>query len=460
MCERGFYNIKSVSNLGSKYAFVPCGECPSCRNIKRQSWAFRLRVEAETLVKQGWTVGFMTFTYNDKNVPRIPYHFVKRDFRREYSQYKMPMCFSRDDINGLIKYVRNWMYRERKIAHDLKLRFLISSEFGDTTKRPHYHGLFIIPPNIKAVDFYNKLKEFWTKKGFIIPAEFEGGYDDNHVYHKPFVVDCVSKACVYASKYVCKDLAFYDVFNKEHFKKYVEKDGIEYKLTDWLPFHSQSKSLGISFLNQLTDSQKIDYFVNGVSFLGDDRLRHLPVYLKNKLIFSNYYVVDSMGQRFCRRIASKFFDDNYKQIFAEKKRLVSEKLRQWLAQNPKVEIGNKILSCQEFFKQLNVTPDNLSAQYIAYYGVSPEFCYVMPLDRFWYERYQYVTDGVEIVDELVKQLQNEPWRYLTIDPLFKRKMETFFTLFQQMDNERLKKIDFEQIKDERLISGIRDFYYQ
>ena len=58
MCEKGFFSIKSVSNLSSKYAFVPCGQCPSCRNVKRNSWVFRLRVEFEELVKKGWQVGF------------------------------------------------------------------------------------------------------------------------------------------------------------------------------------------------------------------------------------------------------------------------------------------------------------------------------------------------------------------------------------------------------------------
>ena len=281
MCEKGFFSIKSVSNFSSKYAFVPCGSCPSCRNVKRNSWVFRLRVEFEELVKKGWQVGFMTFTYNEEHVPRIPYKFVKKTCRDKYSRFKMPMCFNRAHVNGLIKYVRNWLYRDLGVAHDDKLRFLVASEFGEETARPHYHGIFCFPPRVDALQFYKKLEEYWTQFGFIIPAEFFGGYDKKGRIHKPFVVDCVSKACKYTAKYVCKDLAFYDKVNREYFKNYNGDDSD--KLSDYLPFHSQSKSLGIAFLNSLTDAQKLDYFINGVSFLGDDKLRHMPIYFKNNL---------------------------------------------------------------------------------------------------------------------------------------------------------------------------------
>lgn len=457
MCEKGFFNIKSVSNLSSKYAFVPCGECPSCRNVKRNSWVFRLRVEFEELVKKGWQVGFMTFTYNEKNVPRIPYKFVKKTCRDKYSCFKMPMCFNRAHVNGLIKCIRNWLYRDLGVAHDDKLRFLVASEFGEETARPHYHGIFCFPPRVDAFQFYKKLEEYWTQFGFIIPAEFLGGYDKKGHYHKPFMVDCVSKACKYTAKYVCKDLAFYDKVNREHFKNYNGDD--KDKLSDYLPFHSQSKSLGIAFLNSLTDAQKLDYFINGVSFLGDDKLRYMPVYLKNKLMFANYYVVDSTGRRLCRRIASYFFEKYYHEIFNEKVRLVKDKVNRWLTENKSFVLDGKEQSTQQLFTWLDCTVENISAQYVAYYGLNPAYCYIMPLDKFWFERYRYVTDGNEIKDDLIEQVISEPWKYLTIDSQNKERMELFFTLLQIADNEQSKIIDVVGIGDERLTSRLRDLYY-
>lgn len=457
MCEKGFFSIKSVSNLSSKYAFVPCGSCPSCRNVKRNSWVFRLRVEFEELVKKGWQVGFMTFTYNEKYVPRIPYKFVKKTCRDKYSRFKMPMCFNRAHVNGMIKYVRNWLYRDLGVAHDDKLRFLVASEFGEETARPHYHGIFCFPPRVDALQFYKKLEEYWTQFGFIIPAEFLGGYDKKGHYHKPFVVDCVSKACKYTAKYVCKDLAFYDKVNREHFKNYNGDD--KDKLSDYLPFHSQSKSLGIAFLNSLTDAQKLDYFMNGVSFLGDDKLRHMPIYLKNKLLFANYYVVDGTGRRLCRRIATHFFEKYYHEIFSEKVRLVKDKVNRWLTENKTFECKDRKISAQEMFLRLGCTVEDASARYIAYYGISSEYCYYMPLDRFWFERYRYVTDGVEVIDSIIEQNLQEPWTYITVDAVSHRMMETFFTLLQIADNEQSKIVDVIGIGDERLTSGLRDFYY-
>lgn len=454
MCKKGFFNIKSVSTIGSRHAFVPCGVCPSCRNMKRESWVFRLRVEFEELVKRGFSVGFVTLTYNEKNIPRIPYKFVKSDFRNLYSPYKMPMCFSRSDINGLIKYLRNWMYRERKISKELKLRFMICSEFGEETARPHYHGIFCIPPSINPREFYNKLTEFWTKKGFVIPKDFEGGYDTKNRYHKPFLVDCVSDACKYTAKYVCKDIAFYESINKEHFKNYKGDD--EDKLSDYLPFHSQSKSLGISFLDKLTDEQKFDYFYNGVSFIGDDKLRHMPIYFKNKLLFTNYYVTDSQGQRLCRRLASDFFKRYYRAIFQKKVDYAVQRLDFWLRENKSFEFCGQTVTTYDMFTKIGVTRENLCAQYIAYFGVPQEFCLVMPLDKFWFERYRYVTDGVIVHDDVIET--REPWTF-TVDSGFKNMMETFFVLLQLSDNVHQKQVDVLQFDDECLVNKMRDFYY-
>ena len=454
MCKKGFFNIKSVSSIAPRYAFVPCGECPSCRNMIRESWVFRLRCEFEKLVKRGFNVGFVTLTYNEKNVPRIPYKFVKPTFKALYSPHKMPMCFSRYDVNGLIKYLRNWMYRKKKISKDLKLRFMVCSEFGEETARPHYHAIFCIPPIINPRDFYNKLTEFWTQKGFVIPKDFEGGCDEKGRYHKPFLVNCVSDACKYTAKYVCKDIAFYDRVNREHFRNY--KCGEMDKLSDYLPFHSQSKSLGISFLDELTDKQKFDYFYNGVSFIGDDKLRHMPIYFKNKLLFTNYYVIDSQGRRLCRRRATDFFKRYYRVIFQKKVDYAVQRLDYWLKENRSFTFCGQTITTCEMFNKLNVSPENLCSQYIAYFGVPQEFSFVMPLDKFWYERYKYVTDGVTVHDDLVEK--REPW-ILTVDSSFKKNMETFFVLQQLSDNVRQKEIDICQFDDEQLINKMRDFFY-
>ena len=173
MCQRLLTPIKAVSALAPKYGFVPCGVCPECRANKKAAWAFRLRAEIETLSKKGWHVGFTTLTYRESTVPRIPCYFAKKCYSGN-----MPLCFNKEHINLLIKHIRNWMYRtyiqplqdrvvgddeKKRIATVNRLRFLAASEFGDTTKRPHYHLLVAFPSMIPCNEFYEQSHSFQSK---------------------------------------------------------------------------------------------------------------------------------------------------------------------------------------------------------------------------------------------------------------------------------------------------------
>lgn len=88
---------------------IPCGQCIGCRLRRSQEWAARCIHEAQ-LHKQNT---FLTLTYE-----RVPYGgtLVKR-------------------------HVQLFMKRLRRLHSNRKIRFYAVGEYGETTKRPHYHLL-------------------------------------------------------------------------------------------------------------------------------------------------------------------------------------------------------------------------------------------------------------------------------------------------------------------------------
>ena len=82
----------------------------------------------------------------------------------------------------------------------------------------------------------------------------------------------------------------------------------------------QSKSLGASILGDYSsDADKLSLLFDGVQFVGSDKMLKIPVYIKNKLVFDKYYVIDeTSGKRLVRRQANEFFRKNADVIFERK----------------------------------------------------------------------------------------------------------------------------------------------
>ena len=106
---------------------VPCQKCLECRIQYARSWADRCVLEA----KQYKHNYFVTLTYDDYFLP---------------------------DRNSLEpKDVQLFMKRLRKHFKGIKIRFLLSGEYGDSSFRPHYHLLlFNLPLNDLTYQFERK----------------------------------------------------------------------------------------------------------------------------------------------------------------------------------------------------------------------------------------------------------------------------------------------------------------
>ena len=311
MCNYKVIDIKSVSCRGVKISAVPCGICPTCRKREQLEWSFRLKTELLSLDFDKWYCVFFTMTYNEENLPHFPRYLLNPEGERKYRGMQTPMCFSKDDVRVFQTNLRYWLEREKGCKGEFRYKWMTCAEYGEHTQRCHYHTLLCIPKFVDARELFEKVNELWTEKGFIFPKHFEGGFDIHGYFHKPFVVDSVEKAAGYCSKYISKDIAFEESINRNDFrkckiikKKVLDKRSNTYKekeekdrLSNYTCFHLQSRSLGKTFVDSLSDSEKLDFIKNGYFFVGDKFCNHVPKYMLNKFLFENYYV--KIGTKLC-----------------------------------------------------------------------------------------------------------------------------------------------------------------
>lgn len=157
---------------------------------------------------------FLTLTYSDDCLPHFTYnnHTVQ--------------CFSREHIKGFFKGVRDWL---RHCPYDLQptttkdsyyskypISYLCCSEFGEHTKRPHYHLLISVSKNVPIKELCCVFQSTW-KYGFVFPSPdkcLRDWYDRYGAHHNPMQIGkdgdigSIVSACCYTAKYACKDIHY------------------------------------------------------------------------------------------------------------------------------------------------------------------------------------------------------------------------------------------------------------
>lgn len=105
-----------VFSRGQGYAdmpvTVPCGRCIGCHLARAAGWAVRATHES-SLHKEAI---FLTLTYDDDHLPEPPLVAVR-------------------DAQLFLKRLR------KHLGHQTPIRYLLCGEYGERTKRPHYHAL-------------------------------------------------------------------------------------------------------------------------------------------------------------------------------------------------------------------------------------------------------------------------------------------------------------------------------
>lgn len=445
MCVQ-YLKLKTKNAAGTKYAYVPCGECEDCRRKMQNDWKFRLNAEFLTLKKLGWHIAFMTLTYREDALPHIPKVLFKDE-----SQYRSIPCFSKADVTKWISSVRHYCKYHYKFVRENALRYFVASEYGEHTHRPHYHAILAWPPSVSYETMHAICTEYWNH-GFMFPRR-----PDGDVNMLPFqIVGDMSKAMNYVSKYVCKDLTFKEQING------IDFDTSKKLYKDIQSFHLQSKGVGFSYVKNLTDSEKMNVFMNGTSFQGDGESYRLPVFIKNKIIFDYDYSVTSSGKRVVKRVANAFFDAHKAEIFKAK-----GKFYEGLFKN---------ITTTDFFTQRGVEPAQaerfvtvlcdfskrlydtfgfdlahshvMSEYFMAYFGVDHKYSRnVHSFDEVidqWYNRYREVPYEVDESD----RIDYNCWKAVQDYSSFALGCTGFCNLYAM----------YQKSKDARLSAKIQDYF--
>ena len=199
--------VNSVGATFPIFTFVPCGKCDVCLHSKLVSYLQRAQMAFEESMRP---VVFATLTYNDKNLPV-------------------------DGVN--IRDIQLFKKKFKRIFDSLGLcsdgiKFIISSEYGHKTHRPHYHCLiFGIPQffgektSVCEQDYYvnQAVRYAWRNPERISDLRYRPFMDfcsaynqlynrdkDYDVFSKGFcnvsILDSSSQSCVsYVLKYISKD---------------------------------------------------------------------------------------------------------------------------------------------------------------------------------------------------------------------------------------------------------------
>lgn len=167
---------------------ICCGQCFECRMKRSREWAVRCMHEASLHD----TNYFVTLTYNDWHLPIG--EFLSSETPGEVVDVTLRRC----DVVSFIKRYREY---ERRTFGNTNIKVFYCGEYGDLTKRPHYHViLFGITP---LSDRY-----LWRKK-------------DNFLYYRSSVLedlwsdkygnignvefsDVSFETCAYTARYVLK----------------------------------------------------------------------------------------------------------------------------------------------------------------------------------------------------------------------------------------------------------------
>ena len=160
-----FNKYNCVTGPETPATHIPCNQCIGCRLDRARAWSLRLSHEA----KMHKYNCFVTLTYDDENLPEAG--------------------------NLVPEHVRLFMKTLRKKR---KARFYACGEYGEQTKRPHYHAILF-------------------GQDFTLGARRAGGSDESPLFHSQELTDIWGRgfttvgrvspqSCAYVARYVVKKI--------------------------------------------------------------------------------------------------------------------------------------------------------------------------------------------------------------------------------------------------------------
>lgn len=216
---------------------VPCGKCYGCLRRKQRELALRLSLD----VKHAFAARFITLTYEDT-------HLIRDYFNEETGEIFPLPSVTKDELQRFFKRLRKLLNYDSCVT---KMMYYASAEYGDTTKRPHYHIiLYFIGQDTLNYDLDKAIEKCWQK------------CDWNMVNREKCIqIIDTDGAYMYVAKHQMKKC-----------------QGTELQAPY---FQLRSKGIGASFLQ---DEKQIDFAKkNGYIIYDRNKKAPLPRYFKEKL---------------------------------------------------------------------------------------------------------------------------------------------------------------------------------
>lgn len=182
---------------------ISCGHCKACLNNRALTMTTRCDMETSS---HRYCV-YATLTYSDYDVPQLVrlrqehcqikgeiiyldgstgefFSFMDKSIRR-HSKKDREYCFntkvlpvlSKPDVQKFIKLLR---YYANEIEKNIRLRYCICGEYGETTFRPHYHLLLWFDSDIIAQHYKEIICKAW-RHGYVYDPHLVSGTASSYV---------------------------------------------------------------------------------------------------------------------------------------------------------------------------------------------------------------------------------------------------------------------------------------
>lgn len=332
---------------------VPCNQCLECRSAVQDAWLFRIGLEYQDTKTRGGDVVFLTFTYRPSCLPRTNFGFADSD---------SVVCFNKLDV---LRFLNNLKVHAYNLFGPSSYKYFICSEYGSTTHRPHYHGMFFLREGVDYTQFTELCRKLW-KLGFMFPRNLHGHYVDNQLLPSTPLVNNMQGCVQYCAKYVTKDLDFYgDALVKQYIS--IRKNlsvASQRHFNSYLPKHFQSKGLGA---RTYSPAQLDLYLKNGVVNPATRRVVSLPRYYIERSAFTHSVkFVD--GKPFVERILKADYHDVIRTLHRQS---IEQKIKQLcdfsLSLSPyDYKRAGYSISDYSHFRSLNSNVNILSSNYVKY----------------------------------------------------------------------------------------------
>lgn len=114
---------------------LPCGKCIECRLEYARQWAIRAVHESKMHPQNS----FITLTYNDENLrsPKLQY----RDFQLFVMRLRSKIRAEARKSIGKLNWSLLDQEQKKEIYNNAKIGIFVTGEYGDKTKRPHWHAI-------------------------------------------------------------------------------------------------------------------------------------------------------------------------------------------------------------------------------------------------------------------------------------------------------------------------------